>query len=616
MKWLVIGLVASLFIVLVLKVLFGNRQCNYETIPRILKATGTSRILNIPPRRMAGWGFFSKWAAGMCGEVSLQMCATYYGNYISQEQIAKAAGGTFLIGINDNVCIPALHLVGEFWPPIFGKGAPDIYAILAYIKQQLDQNYPVILGLYCNESSGDPSFDHQCVAMGYEMDGNTVKTIYLLDTYQIRIIPIDCSLAPYECLSGTDACQTPTAPDCSGQPFPPNLPVGPPAYPVAPFPKFYKRRIDFASADQQAPYSVAMPNVMGCKDATSGDDLGNALYTVKGNNDPKNELFPCWLAMSSCYEPNWTNEDQIFAPPGPISCKVYIQGLTRNEKYSLLRFDNPKDVPTDGDFIHSKGYTLREDFVACGSTNMIEVTDDPKVWPFMSDGTYFFRCVKTNGVPFQQNFPFGTNRTDKSHAPLPPVPSMASAGTWNMTGWHTRRFGDVIRSRIQQYQRKLQGLSHKAGQLLKKPSLFTNVVGQCKAGSAIAPSNIACGGAGTGTINQLWHWKFPDVAWNGQKIGCMTIWLTVQDPGLAEAANCVNFTVDNDDSDPNPPIVLNSVTGCIIYDMDGSNPRFYIEDVTNFFTYSFSPDPQNPDGSFTMLSQDGVTYSTLTPVSA
>jgi len=583
-----------------------------ESMPRILQQTASSKILNILPRRMWGWGLWAPTLLGYCGESSVQISATYYGNYISQEQVTKAAGGSLLIGVNDNVCMPLLGLVSSFYPPVFGKKAPDIYTILQYIKTQIDNNNPVILGLYCNEDSGDPSYDHQVVAIGYDLNSNgkSIDTLYLLDTYQIRIVPFNCKSHAYQCSSGASCDES--AQDCSGDDFPPDTPVGPPNYPNEPFPICYKRRIDFSNPQRQAPYGIAIPNIMNCQDTTVSPpiDLGNALLTVSGNNDPQNELLPCWLLMDSVYEPNWGSEDQIYAPPGPVSCDVYIEGLTKGRAYSLLRFDNPYDLPVQGDFINSQTYTLRIDFVACGKTTKIHVADDPQGWPFKSDGAYFFRCVRTNGVPMRLNFPLGTDRVDHTRAPTPPDslnnPSQnRDSNTWNMTGWRLDRFRDVVQRRITDYANKRTN---------KFVQPRPTILGQCNDLDS-TDSSIACGKTGTGWINNLWEWTFPDVAWDGTPIGCMTVWMTVQDP-VAESPNCVNFTVDNDSSDPNPPFKLSGVTGVIIYDTDGgtTNPRMYIEDVTNSFTYCFSPNPQNADASFTMLSQDGVTVSTLRPV--
>lgn len=599
---IIIPVVAVLTIAGTISFIFLNRTQNSTPnncpttpppkMPRILRQNNTSKLLNVPPRRMWGWGGWVNTMLGYCGESSLQICATYYGNYISQEQVTKAAGSSFMLGVNDNLCFPNLHLNWEFWPNVFGKGDPSIYDILAYIKKQIDNNYPVIAGLYVNEPEGDPSFDHQCVFCGYDLDYNgAIKTLWLLDTYEIRLIPFDCSMAPYECLSGPKKCSKITPPPHTGNS----------KYPAQPFPVCYKRREDFQNPNQQAPYSVAIPNILEGKDPTTKDDLGSAFASVKGNVDPNNELFPCWLDMNSVFEPNWGSEDQLYAPPVPISCKVYIEGLTKGKQYSLLRFDNPADVPK-GNFIHSEGYTMRVDFTSCGNTNMIEVKHDKKVWPFMSNGTYFFRCVETKGVPFKINFPYGTDRTDKKPAALPST-QMVESTLFGRSKFRT----EFINRMNARYKNMTSPPRIKAGRLKD-----ANTCSPAKN----ADSGINCGNSGIGNIHNLWEWKFTDGQFydGTDGYGCFTVLFTVQNHG-SEADNCVNFTVNNNDN-YGPDLDDDSVTGVIIYDIDGTNPRMYIEDFGNSFTYAFSPNPQNSDGSFTMLSQDGITYSTLRPIPA
>lgn len=568
-------------------------------IPRILRQDKNTKLLNVPPRRMWGWGGWNNTMLGYCGESSVQISAVYYGNYFSQEQILKAAGGSLMLGINDNICFPNLHLNWELWPSAENSPPnvpdPSIYDILNYIKSQIDKNCPVIAALYVNEPAGDPSFDHQCVFSGYDLDYNgAISNLWLLDTYEIRIMPFDCKLAPYECLSDPKKCNKINPPPLEGN----NI------YPAQPFPICYKRRVDFQNPNQQAPYNVAIPNILANDDPVTGQPLVSAFASVKGNVDPNNELFPCWLEMNSVFEPNWGSEDQLYATPIPISCKVYIEGLTKGGKYSLLRFDNPADVPTKGNFINSKGYTMRVDFTACGNTNMIHVTHNDKVWPFMSNGTYFFRCVETKGVPPKQNFPFGTNRTDTSLGPIP------NSNSIEMTLSHPTRRPGPGTSYINRMNTRYMNMRNPRKRV-KPPR---NV--KKSNSSPTVNSRISCGNKGIGYINPVWEWKFTSGKfYDGTKgYGSFTVLFTVQDHG-SEAANCVNFTINNNDDD-GPDLDDDSVTGVIIYDVDGTKPRLYIEDFGNSFTYVFSPNPQNSDGSFTMLSQDGVTYSTLRPIAS
>ena len=46
----------------------------------------------------------------------------------------------------------------------------------------------------------------------------------------------------------------------------------------------------------------------------------------------------------------------------------------------------------------------------------------------------------------------------------------------------------------------------------------------------------------------------------------------------------------------------------------GTDGRLYIEDFTSYYTMAYSDGPPNEDGSYTMMSQDGRTKSTLCPI--
>lgn len=70
-------------------------------------------ILNIPPRRMWGWGAGMN---GYCGETSFQSSGIYYGNWWSQEQVRYADGNKeLLIGVNDEKAAKNLHLSYTLW---------------------------------------------------------------------------------------------------------------------------------------------------------------------------------------------------------------------------------------------------------------------------------------------------------------------------------------------------------------------------------------------------------------------------------------------------------------------------------------------------------------------
>jgi hypothetical protein len=599
---------------------------------RVESETDHSKMLNVPPRRMWGWGGWVDSMAGYCGESSFQMVALYHGNYFSQEQILKAGAGTFLVGINDDVCCANLHLKGNTWPTDTG---PNIYDLLNYCKKQVDAELPVIIGLFCNEPTGDPSYDHQCVITGYDMGGNDKypNTLYLNDTYNMSHWPLDCSPGPYKCESFGADCPTP--PPVGGND----------KYLPQPYPKCYQRREDFAAKDAKAPYNVAIPNVLGVKDGKN--NAINATLTVTGNVDPNGELFPCWLEMDSLFEPNWGAEDQVYATPTPINCKVYIEGLHSGQKYSLLRFDNPADVPDKGDFIHSKTYTFREDFTAKGSLHMVDVRHDLTKWPFWSNGTYFFRCVK-NTAPATVNFPYGTDRTDQDLGPMPPKPDAVRVARAKLSA-SKARVAMAVRGRTSaddthfptEWKRRVDTLQRIASgkEKLKKGGLIAKMMSdrgyvplglgssyakamaddykrvsatdakakaKCSNGPTV-DAEITCGDIGTGKIHEKWEWTFPVTNWDGSKsLGCLPVSIKPAEYGSV-AKTCLRFTLSDPDD---KTITADNDSGSI-----GLDGNLYIEDFASPWYYSFSVNGKNPDGSWTMVSQDGVTISTIRPVS-
>lgn len=612
---------------------------------RIESQTKNSKILNVPPRRMWGWGGWSDNMIGYCGESSFQICAVYYGNYFSQEQILKAGGGTFLLQTNDDVVCAKLHMTAtEYFPP----NDASIYDMLKWVKQTIDKKYPIILGAFCNEPDGDPSFDHQVVIVGYNKGTqNFPETLYLNDTYNISHWPLDCSLGPYECKSEGASCPTGTNAYYSGSPL----------YPSAPWPKCYVRRDDFScSADvQHAPYDIGIPNIINIADGTG--PAQNAFLAITGNVDPYKELYPCWLGMNSHFEPNWgiedagTDNDGNVVPlgnPKPISCKVYIENLTVGKNYSLLRFDNPDDVP-NGNFIKG-AYTLRVDFTPTDSLHVIEVVHDPLTWPFMSNGTYFFRCVK-NTAPPKFVYRYTTNRTDQSLGPLPGTKDTMLTARLSLTPEQTKlaakirgnahpNLSKTIVSRIEGTGRALrQGMlkfnkARKGGLLSRMlrqrgfipkkdissyikdvhdrgvdTSSLNPAKSTCKVGPTIMNPQISCDKNGLGKIHENWELIFPsgtmDEWGNVEKLACLPLKFTVI-PAKATAANCVTFKVRDPDNDT---FEDDGDTGSV-----GLDGNIYFEDYGDPFFYVFSTNGRNPDGTYSMTSQDGVTFSILRPV--
>jgi hypothetical protein len=329
-----------------------------------------------------------------------------------------------------------------------------------------------------------------------------------------------------------------------------------------------------------APYYLAIPDITGVIDPTVGVPALNELVSFNGNVDPHKELYRVILEMSSPLEPNWGSEDQVYAPPGPISCKCLISGLKSGEKYSLLRFDNPEDLPKKGDFISSKTFTLRIDFSPVDDTHII-IVNNTKDYPFISNGSYFFRCVN-NTSSIVSKYPPGTNRTDKKLAP-----ASSSLNDEQKTSL-VKRF-------------------HRMKTLSNSSSPFK----ECGNLEAIKDNNISCNQSDYyGSIHTKWKWQWPKPQYDGSAdYGCME-WTTkilrnnVDVTVAPEICAIWQMTCNHPDL-----IGENNCTGII-----GLDGRLYIDCMDNPLFMSLSIGPVNDDGSFTLLSQDGVTVSRLTPV--
>lgn len=123
--------------------------------------------VNMPPRSQWNGNF------GYCGEVSLISAGLYYGQYISQYDARAAAcnGGLqstnqLLIGVNDQLAATKMHLNSIEWNT---DAEETTTQFLDWIKQNITQGYPVIIGIYNNEYlfdgttdpfAGDPDYDH------------------------------------------------------------------------------------------------------------------------------------------------------------------------------------------------------------------------------------------------------------------------------------------------------------------------------------------------------------------------------------------------------------------------------------------------------------------------
>jgi hypothetical protein len=576
MNLIILGVVLLVLAIIALWFLLFRSKSPGTACVKFWRKQGSSKgaSINVLPRRMWGWGLWADSIAGYCGEGSVQTSMIFHGNYISQEQVLKAAGGSLLFGDNHDACMKNLLNDYEY----VGSNTLGKAGILAYLKKQIDAGFPVIAGLFVDEEGGDVSYDHLCTCVGYDLDSDgAIDNLYWCDGYLFY---------PYRM----------KASDC------------------------YKTRAQATpKIDYCAPFPIYIPNIEGVQD--KGSPALNHMVTFKGNMDPKKELYPVMLEMlgaTSQSEPNWGSEDVVGATPSPIACNCLISGLNKGTRYSLLRFDNPSDVPKGGDFLASGKFTLRVDFTAQCDTQSIPVQNS-KDYPFMSNGTYFFRCVRNTGST-RSVYPKGTNRTDAAPFPPQPTPDMpraprfgirrkhrgANAGfTVPLPGLTARR----IRNARRHHKRHLSATASKAP------------FEECDSLGPAQSAKITCSSDGDsyGNIIASWQWQWPTsagAAWDPSKTdyhgssnyGCMK-WKTStlaqgQDIQVADDV-CVVFELDTDDTNY---VGEDGIEGVV-----GADGRLYIDCMDNPFFMSWSLGKANQDGSFTMLSQDGVTISKLIP---
>ena len=268
-------------------------------------------LLDVQPRLMWGW---QPDAHGYCGSASLQSAGLFYGNYFSQEQVRYAGGNKeILIDVNLHTAADALALTYEQWTPstwngTYGHGRAASFPV--WMKDHLDAQHPVIMGLFERQPGGDPDYDHIVPMIGYDMDK---FYLYFNDLYEPVTRPLKL----------TDI----------------------------------KTRANCHQAEPPVqPYSYCFPTPT------------NYGLAVTGNKD-SDGTYPVMLKIQDSGEPDWGAEDNLHQKPVEFSPRAIISGLTVGKSYSLLRFDSTDALPQT-EFINGS-WSERVVFVASGETHEV-----------------------------------------------------------------------------------------------------------------------------------------------------------------------------------------------------------------------------------------------------
>lgn len=119
--------------------------------------------LNIPDRKHAQ----EAPAEGWCGEASIQMAAMYYGAFIPQNIIHELPDPEHP-DLYSYEIPPALEKIGLCFSQYENNSAKTVNDYLEWIKHQLDQHYPVLIGCKIYPTHHPEwSLDHFMLAVGY-----------------------------------------------------------------------------------------------------------------------------------------------------------------------------------------------------------------------------------------------------------------------------------------------------------------------------------------------------------------------------------------------------------------------------------------------------------------
>jgi hypothetical protein len=309
--------------------------------------------LNIPPRRMWGWGARGAGGGnGFCGECSLQTALLFFGSYVSQERVRYAAGNhELLLGVHDRAAAKALHLKYAAFDNDNHED-PQCGAFLQWTARQLAAGTPVIAAWFLRTLTGDADYDHIMPVVG-------AAVTPFKDPRKRAKAPLKMAACGVAALEFHDLAR--------------------PAAQRAPSDehRLVATRAELAGEQPTVAeeYQYALPRVTS---------YGLA---VSGVNDPKRECRRVMLHTDRWDEPDWGAEDGVDAAVAAIGLSATVLGLTEGATYALLRFDGVDGVPPSG-FLASGAWSRRIDFVAVAAAVHLVAFDSVP-----SDGAFFYRVV-------------------------------------------------------------------------------------------------------------------------------------------------------------------------------------------------------------------------------
>lgn len=268
---------------------------------------------NIPPRL--------QWENnhGYCGEVSLISAGLYYGQYMSQYDARAVATknepqstSQLLLGINDVHAAQQMHLKYIAFDTDDEESSDDF---LAWVKQNVVQGYPVIIGVYINQylfdegqQKGDDEYDHIVPVVGIDTNHPLSDPNYYADDV---IYFSDNGLWPL-----------------NSQPvYMYNYRFGP-----------CQLSRTQANAPTAPIYSLPL--------CTPDNTVGNYGIAITGVADLSGDTLPVRITTNLNYEkPDIVNKSNSRPAPTPLMLTITISNLVPNVKYNLYRYNTLDSVP-------------------------------------------------------------------------------------------------------------------------------------------------------------------------------------------------------------------------------------------------------------------------------
>jgi hypothetical protein len=311
------------------------------------------RILQISPRLQ--WNENQ----GYCGEVSLISAGLYFGQYISQYDARALAcpegtqeSSQLLLGANAHFAASQMHLLSHEWST-FDAGSTDNF--LAWIKEQILNGHPVLMGIYMNQfrfyqnpdpNAGDPDYDHIVPVTGVASNHSFSDPSYYGDDFL------------YFCDNGL-----------WGDPSNPHY-------------KFSYRFDGLQATRSQANAQHGPVYSLPLTDHNYG-------IAILGVMDLNHDTVRVRLKTNVNFESPEIQEGSSFRPePMPLTLTVTIADLEPDTLYYLYLYDRMDAVPNS----HFNDH-------ASQAIQVWEILNPPNdtfmtTYPISSDQTAVFRCVK------------------------------------------------------------------------------------------------------------------------------------------------------------------------------------------------------------------------------